>query len=62
MEKLDHTGLDEVIGVAKIMVSAIATGWIHFLDSEGVTWDGPVHKAWSKAKVVGRALDLKSAY
>ena len=26
VEKLDHTSLDEVIGIAKIMISAIATG------------------------------------
>ena len=62
VEKLNHSGLDEVIGVAKVMIAAIATGWIHFLDSDGTVWDGPVNKAWCKAKVVGRTLDLKSAY
>ena len=62
IEKLDHSGIDEVIGVAKVMISAIATGWAKFIDSDGQLWEGPVNQAWARSKVVGRTLDLKSAY
>eukprot|EP00971_Amphidinium_carterae_P177180 3513959-Amphidinium_carterae.1 len=61
-EKLNHGGLDEVIGVARVLTAGLNSDAISFVDTSGRCWSSPVHHSWSGCKLVGRCLDLKSAY
>eukprot|EP00971_Amphidinium_carterae_P325688 6456083-Amphidinium_carterae.2 len=61
-EKLDHGGIDEILGLAKTLQVASITGRLIVKDVYGNATEEDVNPAWKGQRVCLRAVDLKSAY
>ena len=62
VELLDHGGINEYVAVARSMLRALTTGTLSITDTEGVEHHCIVDHGWRGAKLLGRAIDLRSAY
>ena len=61
-ERLDHSGLAEVVALAKLLGRCIELGSVDFVDAAGGGWLSSVHPGWMNQKLHIRTLDLRNAY